>query len=252
MKVGLFIPCFIDQFYPQVGMATVKLLQTAQVDFEYPGDQTCCGQPMANAGCIDDARPLAKKFVDIFCSYDKIVCPSASCVAMVRHHYDHLLDSNKTVLRVRENTLELCEFLVRETNLTFENEYPAKVGLHMGCHGLRDLGLGSPSENMGPRNDLVRDLLAQIPGLEIVEPKRTDECCGFGGTFATEQHSVSAMMGHDRVEDFVEAGADLITSTDMSCLMHLEGLIRRNKIQITTSHLAEILAEAVCPNPGRA
>lgn len=244
MKVGLFIPCYIDQFYPQVGMATVKLLEQFGCDVDYPEAQTCCGQPMANTGCLDQARPLAHTFVDLFADYEFVVCPSGSCVAMVTHHYDDFFAADDPGLKnVKERTYELTEFLTDVVKVErLPVRFPYRVGLHNSCHGLRELRLGSASEIMEARYSKARQLLDLVEGLELVDLERTDECCGFGGTFAVTEEAVSCMMGNDRIHDHEQAGAQVITAGDMSCLMHLDGLLRRQKKSVSVMHIAEILA----------
>lgn len=244
MKVGLFIPCYIDQFFPRVGMATVELLEKFGCEVEFPEAQTCCGQPMANTGCLDDARPLAQSFVEIFSEYEAVVCPSGSCVAMVTHHYnDFFAADDPGLLKIQQNTYELTQFLVDVLHVDqFDFEFPFRVGLHQSCHGLRELRLGSSSERMLPAFSKARELLEKIPGLQLVELQRPDECCGFGGTFAVTEEAVSCMMGNDRIHDHEQAGAQVMTAGDMSCLMHLDGLLRRQHKPIAVMHIAEILA----------
>ncbi|WP_145373470.1 (Fe-S)-binding protein [Maioricimonas rarisocia] len=244
MRVGLFIPCYIDQLYPDVGLATLELLQRFGCDVDYPEAQTCCGQPMANTGCWDDARPLARHFVRTFADYDHIVCPSGSCAAMVVHHYHDLLHDDPTYEAVRKKTWELCQFLVDVLDVQDFGDirFPHRVGLHNSCHGLRELRLGSSSERMDAPFSKVRQLLEKIDGVEIVELDRPDECCGFGGTFAVSEEAVSCMMGLDRIHDHEQAGAEVITAGDMSCLMHLQGLIQRQHKPLRIMHIAQILA----------
>lgn len=244
-KTALFIPCYIDQFYPQVGIATLRVLRRLGIDLEFPKEQTCCGQPMANSGCADEARPLAEKFLRVFAGYDAVICPSGSCTSMVRNHYAQWLKGKPGFERLRANTFELCEYLVDVARVKrVEGEFPRKVGLHMSCHGLRELRVARSSERMVKPFNKVRALLQQLRGIEIVELSRPDECCGFGGTFAVTEEAVSALMGRDRIADHEKAGADVITSMDMSCLMHMEGLIRRNKRPLQVMHVAEILQNA--------
>jgi L-lactate dehydrogenase complex protein LldE len=244
MRIGLFIPCYIDQFFPQVGLATVEVLQRfPQLELDYPRAQTCCGQPMANTGCLDDTRPLAERFVEIFADYDHVVSPSGSCVSMVRNHYEAFFHSDPRFERMKTRVWELCEFLVDVLHVdSWPNSFPHRVGLHASCHGLRELRLGACSERMGQQPDKVRSLLQMVPQLELVELQRGDECCGFGGTFAVAEEGVSVMMGTDRVNDHIQAGAEVMTATDTSCLMHMDGLIRRRRQPLVTMHIAEILA----------
>ncbi len=243
MKVGLFIPCYIDQLYPKVGLATVDVLERHGVEVEFPEQQTCCGQPMANTGCTNDTRPLALKFFDIFRNYEYVVCPSGSCVAMVRHHYDEYLQGTPGFDDLKQKTYELCEFLTDVLRVEkIEGRFPHRVGLHQSCHGLRELRMGSCSEIVGPVQNKTRKLLESLEGVAICELQRADECCGFGGTFAVNEEAVSCMMGLDRLADHEQAGAEIITANDMSCLMHLDGLIRRQNKPLRVMHIAEILA----------
>ena len=239
MNVALFVPCYVDQLYPRVGMATAELLERAGCTVEFPEAQTCCGQPMANSGFFDDARPLARKFIDVFGAYEYVVCPSGSCTSMVRNHYAQLLGEQPHV-----SVFELTEFLHDVLKFVPRGKFAHRVGLHQSCHGLRELRLGSGSERLVPAFSKARDLLAGIEGLQLVELARSDECCGFGGTFAVSEEAVSCAMGRDRVADHVRAGAEVITGGDVSCLMHMDGLARRDGIPVRMMHIAELLAEA--------
>jgi L-lactate dehydrogenase complex protein LldE len=225
MKVALFVPCYIDQLHPRVAVATLEVLERHGCEVAFPEEQTCCGQPMANAGYARAGAGAVEGFVAAFSGYDHVVAPSGSCVAHVRAHYRGL---GPEADRVRERTWELCEFLtdvleVRDPGATF----PHRVGLHASCHGLRMLGLAKSSEVQGPPHDKVRGLLERVEGLELVEPDRPDECCGFGGTFAVTEEALSVKMGRDRIRDHRDHGAEVITGTDVSCLMHLDGILRR-------------------------
>jgi len=243
MQVGLFIPCYVDQLFPRVGMATVEILERISCRVEFPRLQTCCGQPMANTGCTEEARPLAERFLEIFAPYEYVVAPSGSCVAMVRHHYDEYLDGKPGFAELKAKTFELCEFLVDVVGLKqIDVRFPHKVGLHQSCHGLRELRLGSASELVGASFGKAQQLLELVDGLQLTTLKRPDECCGFGGTFAVVEEAVSCMMGEDRVFDHEQAGTQVLTANDMSCLMHLQGIIRRDKKPIRVMHVAEILA----------
>lgn len=252
-KVALFIPCYVDQFYPEVGLATVRVLEHFGVDHEFPEAQTCCGQPMANTGCMPEAKPLAERFVSIFSNYDYVVAPSGSCVSMVRNHYEEFFDHDDAAAKqVRTRTMELSEFLYHVLGVrTIFGEFPHQVGIHQSCHGLRELRLASSSEVMRPRDDLLRSLLSNLDGIRFSQLSRNDECCGFGGTFAVAEEAVSCMMGEDRVNDHLKAGTEILTAGDMSCLMHLAGLIRRRKHSIRVMHFAEIIAAAVERHPAK-
>jgi len=244
-NVGLFIPCYVDQLYPQVGIATLRILSRLGLDVEFPQEQTCCGQPMANSGCDGAARPVAERFLEIFGKYDHVVSPSGSCVSMVRNHYDHWLHGKPRFEHLRGHTFELCEYLTDIAKVVkVDGEFPHKVGLQMSCHGLRELRLARSSEQMIPPFNKVRQLLTQLRGIEVVELSRPDECCGFGGTFAVGEEAISCLMGRDRIQDHARAGAEVIAGFDMSCLMHLDGLIRRTNQPQRVMHVAEILEKA--------
>ncbi|MFZ1863855.1 MAG: (Fe-S)-binding protein [Polyangiales bacterium] len=242
MKVALFIPCYVDLVYPEVGMATLELLEKQGIEVEYPEAQTCCGQPMANTGCLSDARPVAEHFVKTFSGYEYIVCPSGSCTSMVRNHYHGLLADSEDVLAVRRRTYELCEFLADIVRVQhIDAHFPHKVAIHQSCHGLRELRLARSSERQEPPFSKIRQLLDQVKGIEIVELDRSDECCGFGGTFSVNEEAVSVLMGQNRIADHERAGAEYIVAADMSCLMHMEGLIKREKKSLQVKHIAEVL-----------
>lgn len=249
MTVALFVPCYLDQFYPDVAIATLELLERLGVDVEYPSGQTCCGQPMANTGCTGDTAPVAQRFVDMFAGYETIVCPSASCAAMVRHHYaEYFAADDAKFQHVSSRTFELCEYLHDELKVDqLDVHFPHRVSLHQSCHGLRELRLGASTESMTSRVDKVRGVLNLVRDIQWQAPVRTDECCGFGGTFAVNEPDVSASMGRDRVADHVASGSEVIASADMSCLMHLQGIIRRQKTPIDVMHVAQIMVGRPLP-----
>jgi len=240
--VALFVPCYIDQFYPQVGMAALELLERFGASVEFPRAQTCCGQPVFNSGSFDAARPIAEKFLDVFSSYRYIVSPSGSCTSMVKNHYSELVPNRMDELRGK--TFELCEFLHDVLGAKPSGRFAHRVGLHASCHGLRELRLGSGSERRIQPFDKVRSLLSGLEGIEFAELSRSDECCGFGGTFAVAEEAISVAMGNGRIADHERGGAEIIAGADMSCLMHLDGLIRRQKRPVRVMHVAEILLEA--------
>jgi L-lactate dehydrogenase complex protein LldE len=242
MKVGLFIPCYIDAFFPEVGVATLELLERLGLDVHYPLDQTCCGQPMANSGCHEDAAGAEKLFVKNFSGLDYVVTPSGSCAHHVREHLTAIAQ-NARVAKVRASTRELVEFLhdvlgVREFPWA---RFPHKVGLHVGCASLRALGQAKMSEISGPPFSKPLELLSTVRGIEVVSPERPDECCGFGGTFSVVEEPVSAKMGYDKVNDHKSAGAEYIVSQDMSCLMHQKGCAERLGLGIKFIHIAQVL-----------
>ncbi|QEC43421.1 (Fe-S)-binding protein [Pseudobacter ginsenosidimutans] len=242
MRVALFVPCYVDQFYPNVAIATFRLLTELGVDIEFPSGQTCCGQPMANGGFEDYTKGCNRNFVENFSGYDYIVSPSGSCVLHVKDHlHDEKVEATATTIRQR--VYELCEFLTDVLKVTALNScFSGKVALHQGCHGQRGLQLGSSSERMLPCFSKPLQLLQLVQGIEMVPLNRGDECCGFGGTFCVTEEAVSVAMGNSKLNDYRLNGAEVLTGTDMSCLMHQEGLIRRQQLPIRVMHIAEILA----------
>lgn len=243
MKIGLFIPCYINAVYPEVGIACYKLLKSLDLDVDYPLDQTCCGQPMANAGFENESVKLARRFEELFEKYDYIVGPSASCVAFVKENYPRILGNHGHECRSEKHIYDITEFLYDVVKPTkFPSTFPHKVSLHNSCHGVRELGLSSPSEETVPYFNKIRALLEKVQGITVVEPQRIDECCGFGGMFSVEEPEVSACMGRDKVQDHMSTGAEYITGADSSCLMHMQGAIDREKLPIKTIHFIQILA----------
>lgn len=243
MRVGLFIPCYIDRLFPKAAVATLELLEKLGCEVEYPENQTCCGQPMANSGLKDQARGVAELHCATFAHCDYIVTPSGSCTSMVRNHYDGLLEQTKEVEHVRTHSYELCEFLHDILKVeVLDASCPRKVGLHRACHGLRELRLGPDTERRHVKiPDKVGNLLRLVKGIELVELSREDECCGFGGAFCVSEGELSVRMGQDRCEDHLQAGAEVIASWDMGCVMHLQGVMREMGQPMQFAHVAEIL-----------
>lgn len=234
-KVGLFVPCYVDQFYPQVGIASLELLEKLGCEVVVPENQTCCGQPLANSGFGEKGLNIEKHFGHLFSGFEYIVTPSASCALHVKDHF-HLTGE------YRNNVYEICEFVHRFCNYeNIRSIFNHKVGLHQGCHGLRGLRLGKSTELVSNHFSMIEDLLRQVQGLELIGLDRQDECCGFGGTFSVSEEAISVMMGEDRIADHQSHGAEFLVSTDMSCLMHLQGLMKREKIKIGVKHVVEIL-----------
>ncbi|GAB3493042.1 (Fe-S)-binding protein [Spirosoma knui] len=199
---------------------------------------------MANAGCEAESIPVYQNYVRTFADYDYIVAPSASCVYHVRKHFN-IIDQTPAVKHVRERTFELVQFLTDVLGVTsLDTEFPYRVGLHQSCHGQRGLRLATDSELTPVRDGHISRLLKQVRGLELIELDRYDECCGFGGAFCVSEAAVSARMGQDRVDDHVKNGAQVITGGDVSCLMHLEGIVRRRKLPVRVMHVSEILIGA--------
>ena len=242
MRIGLFIPCYIDAFFPEVGVATLELLERLGCDVDYPFDQTCCGQPMANSGCQAEAAAAERLFVDNFAEYDHVVCPSGSCVNHVRSKFTAIAQTD-AVRQVRARTFELVEFLhdILKVEAFPWATFPHKVGLHNGCGSLRGLGHASASELNVPFFSKPLDLLAKVKGIAFVQPARPDECCGFGGTFSVFEEAVSVKTGQDKVMDHKQAGADYIVSADTSCLMHQKGCAQRMGTPMKFIHIAQVL-----------
>lgn len=244
-KVGLFIPCYIDQFYPQVGIATLQLLEKCGCDVFFPLNQTCCGQPMANSGFTNLSKGCDKNFVSNFSGFDYIVAPSGSCVLHIKEHL-HEEGNKNAVQHIRKNIFELTEFLTDVVKVeNIDANFPHKVGLHTSCHGQRGLQLSSMSELVVPSFSKPEKLLKMVKGLQLSKPKRSDECCGFGGTFCVFEEAVSVKMGKDRIKEHDVNEVEYIASADVSCLMHLEGILKRNKSNVKTIHIAEILNNSV-------
>ena len=242
MKIGLFIPCYVDVVYPEVGVATYKLLTHLGLDVDYPLNQTCCGQPMANAGFEKQAIPLAEKFEEKFKDYDYVVAPSVSCTAFVKLNYPRRL-KGRHACATSDKIMDVVEFLHDVIKVDKRlGTFPHKVSLHNSCHGVRELGLSSPSEENIPRFNKIKDLLELVDGIQVVEPERPDECCGFGGMFSVEETAISAQMGKDKVERHMQTGATYVTGPDCSCLMHMAGVAKKEGLNIQFKHVVEILA----------
>jgi L-lactate dehydrogenase complex protein LldE len=245
MKVALFVPCYVDQFYPKAAIATLELLEKLGVEVHYPKNQTCCGQPMANSGYEHLTTGCNNLFIDNFGGYDYIVCPSGSCTLHIKEHL-HSPESEDKAIEIRKRVYELTEFLIDILHVEhLEASFPHKVGLHQSCHGLRGLRIAQMSELVAPAFSKPAKLLDMVQGLQLIELGRKDDCCGFGGTFCVAEEAVSSKMGKDRVDDHIEHGAEYITSADLSCLMHMEGILRRQNSNVKVIHVAEILNHSI-------
>ncbi|MDD3877469.1 MAG: (Fe-S)-binding protein [Bacteroidales bacterium] len=237
MIVDIFIPCYIDQVYPETGMNMVKVLEHLDVGVNYNPKQTCCGQMAFNSGFWDEAKALGEKFINEFTNDRYIVCPSASCVGMVRNYYPILF--HNTALHneykvIRKNIYEFTDFLVNVLKVTKVGaKFEKVVTYHESCAARREYGL----------TDQPLVLLRNVQGLEIREMKEIETCCGFGGTFSIKHEPISTAMAQQKVENALQTEAEYIISTEASCLMHLEGYINKNKIPIKTMHIADILAQ---------
>jgi L-lactate dehydrogenase complex protein LldE len=243
MRVALFVTCVNDLLYPDTGRAVVTLLERLGVEVDFPLGQTCCGQPQFNTGYRHETEPLVRRYAQVFDPYDYVVTPSGSCAAMVRDNYPRIAERARTeghddglteaAATAVPKTYELTEFLVDVLKVTDVGAYfPHTVTYHPSCHGLRMLGLG----------ERPRQLLEAVQGLELRELEGAQECCCFGGTFAVKNPDVSVAMGEDKVRHALDTGAGVLCGADNSCLMHLDGILRRQDAPLRAVHLAEILA----------
>ncbi len=237
MKVQLFIPCFVDQLYPQTAFNMVKVLEKAGCEVAYNTNQTCCGQPAFNAGFWDEAREVCTKFLQDFNTADYIIAPSASCVGFVRNYYSKLFENAAVFNQVKDiskRIYEFSEFLIDV--LKIDNvgaELNATATYHDSCAALRECKI----------KEAPRKLLNQVKGLEIIEMNDVETCCGFGGTFALKFDSISISMADQKVKNASDTNAGIIISTDLSCLMHLDGYIKGKNLPLKTMHIADVLAE---------
>ncbi len=239
MRIALFITCFNDLLFPEVGQAVVRLLRRLGHEVEFPAAQTCCGQIQFNTGYRDACVPLVRRFADAFAGFDAVVTPSPSCAAMVRHHHATVAREAgdprlaTAVAEVAPRVHDLTEFLVDVLGvIDVGARFPHTVVFHPTCHSVRLLGIG----------DRPQRLLAAVEGLTLVDLPGAEECCGFGGTFAVKNVDTSVAMGWDKVAAIRSTGAEVLTSADTSCLMHLGGLLSRGRAPVRVMHLAEILA----------
>jgi L-lactate dehydrogenase complex protein LldE len=239
MRVALQVTCLNDALFPGVGQAVVTLLRRLGVEADFPEEQTCCGQPMVNTGYVDEAVPAVRSFVRAFEGYDAVVTPSGSCAGSVRHQHAIVArrsgdpDLVRATAELAPKTYELTEFLVDVLGVTDVGaSFPHTVTYHPTCHSLRMLGVG----------DRPRRLLEEVRGLRLVELPQAEECCGFGGTFAVKNADTSVAMGSDKARHVRETGAEVLVAGDSSCLMHLGGLLDRQRSGVRTLHLAQVLA----------
>ena len=236
-KVSLFIPCFVDQLNPQVGLDVVRVLRRIGYEVDFPEAQTCCGQPAVNTGYWDEARPLAERFVRIFGSAEAVVSPSGSCTTMVKSFYPELLSGtplHDDAVKLGQRVHEFTQFLVKVAKITDVGaSFPHKVTFHDSCHGLRELHLKQEP----------RELLKNVRGLELVDLPYGEECCGFGGAFSVKYAMISAAMGDTKAGNIEKSSAEYVTAADSSCLMHIEGILRRKNSKARTIHVASILAQ---------
>ena len=235
MTIDLFVPCFIDQFHPDTAFNTVKVLEKAGVEVNYNPDQTCCGRFAYNAGYLEEAKTLGDKFLDEFGSDRPVVSPSASCIAYIKKRYPELFfntANHLNVKRLEKNVYELTDFLVNVLHFDdFGAEFPHKVTYHDSCSALRGLGIGKEA----------RQLLSKVKGLELVEMKQTDLCCGADFSMEVNHETLAMGMAGHKVKNAMNTGAEYIVSTDMTCLMHQRAYIEKEGLPIKVIHIADVL-----------
>lgn len=236
MKVHLFIPCFVDQLYPSTAFNMVKVLEKAGCDVHYNSSQTCCGQPAFNAGFTNECKAVAEKFLKDFSDTDYIIAPSASCTGFVRNYYPKIFDntaSHNIAKETGKKSYEFTEFLTKVLKIeNFGAVMNAKATYHDSCAALRECKIKE-----GPRS-----LLSFVKGLELVEMADNETCCGFGGTFSVKFDAISTAMADQKLKHAINTGASHIISTDLSCLMQLDGVIKNKQLPLTTMHIADVLA----------
>jgi L-lactate dehydrogenase complex protein LldE len=237
-NVTLFVQCLVDGIFPQVGEALVEIFRRLDVPVKIPLNQTCCGQPAYNSGYHAPARKAARHFIETFEAAEVIVCPSGSCVDMVRHHYPELFaeapDWRARAAAVAKKTFELTQFLVDQLGVTdLGARFDGTVTYHDSCHLSRYLGVA----------DQPRALIKAVRGATLVEMADSDRCCGFGGTFAVKYADISAGLLAEKVANIVATGADTVVGCDLSCLMHIQGMLSRRKLPVRAMHIAELLIQ---------
>ena len=239
-RTALFVTCLVDQLFPRVGEAAVRLLERCGAEVEFPAAQTCCGQPAFNMGYRAEARRLARRFVEIFEPFDEVVAPSGSCASMARVHYPELFRGEpawrEQARSLGERVFELGEYLARK-GFTPDSAFSGTVACHRSCHLLRELGV----------RDQPQGLLGRVPGVELVELPGAEVCCGFGGAFAVKMPELSVAMLDDKLAAVEATGAEVLTAADCGCLMHLGGALRRRRSPLRVLHVAEILADRPSP-----
>jgi L-lactate dehydrogenase complex protein LldE len=236
MKVHVFIPCFIDQLYPTAGFNTIKVLEKAGCEVIYNAEQTCCGQPAFNAGYWGESREVCKKMMSDFSDAEIVVVPSASCAGFIKNYYSKLFDNasnNKESLSFQSKVFELSDFLVNVLKVDdLGAKLDKKATYHDSCAALRECKI-----KMEPRK-----LLKNVEGLELIEIADNETCCGFGGTFAVKFEDISVAIGEQKAENAINTGAEILISTDLSCLMHINGILQMKETNLVSMHLADVLA----------
>ncbi len=236
-KVTLFIQCIIDGIFPEVGFAVVRIFEKLGIEVKCPAEQTCCGQPAFNSGYRKEAKRAAEHFVDVFGDAEAIVCPSGSCVNMVRNHYPELFRDDEKLLETAKGigvrTFELTEYLVDILGVEdLGARYDGRITYHDSCHLMRGIGV----------KEQPRRLIRKIRGAEFVEMNDSDRCCGFGGAFAVKYPEISSAILEDKVNNIIASNAEVVTGCDMGCLMNIQGLLSRKRLPVKTLHIAQLLA----------
>lgn len=235
----LFVPCIVDQLFPETGVAAIRLLRKVGCNPHYDPRQTCCGQPAFNAGYHDDARRVAEHFIEVFGNASEIVSLSGSCASMVKVFYPHMdLPEvlKEKVYEITSKTYEITDYIVNRLGVTdFDVSYSGRVAYHDSCHIMRELRI----------TEEPRKLLRSVKNLELVELDLADRCCGFGGLFAAKFPEISAAMGEDKLASIQRAEVDLVVGCDNSCLMHLQGLANKKGIELRTKHVIEFLGDLI-------
>jgi len=238
VKVSLFIPCFVEQFYPQAAMAMVEILEKLGHKVDYPEGQTCCGQPPFNSGYWEEAKGSARHMMSLFKDAEVVVAASGSCGAMLKVFYGELFEGTKdspAASALAPKVHEFSAFLVNQLGVTdLGARFRAKATFHDGCHGLREMGIKTEP----------RTLLAHVRELELVEMKEAETCCGFGGTFSVKYPEISTAMGEVKCNSILETEADVVISNDLSCLMQIDGILKKEKKSVRCMHLAEVLVQS--------
>ena len=238
-KISLFIPCLVDQFYPDIGFAMVKILRYFDYDVNYNANQTCCGQPAFNAGHRGEARKVAEKFIDIFISADIIVAPSGSCTAMVKNYYPVLFrgfDKEQKAIALTDKVFEFSQFLAKENLIDkISGNYSGNVGFHNSCHAYRELGIKTEPFS----------ILQRIKGMKLIQPAGEPICCGFGGLFSFKYEQIAATMAKSRLQQFIDLQVDHIVTNDPGCMMHLQQEVKSLKIPVQITHLTTFLEKSL-------
>ena len=239
MIVDVFIPCFIDQFYPNVADCTIRILEKVGCGVNYNPEQTCCGQPAYNAGRKDDCKEVGEKFIRDFSSENIVVVPGASCVGMVKNYYSDFFTNSllhHEYSRLRKNIYELSDFLVNVLKITdLGSSFEGRAVLHESCSASREI----------KKINETRELLIKVRGLELIDITNPEDCCGFGGTFSIKNAAIASGMARDKVNAVQQTSANYFISTDSSCLLHLESYARKQNSNIKFLHLAEVLASGI-------